>query len=148
MTKRTLSSSQKPRKPSADIVAALFNTSPDVVDMLRQALEQAGIVVVSAFTHEIRDGAVNVDAFVRQHDPKVIVYDIAPPYDANWQLFQHVSRMEAISGRQIVITSVNPARVEQLAGRQQQIYEIVGKPLDLSRLVRAVKEAGRARAIR
>ena len=68
-------------------VAAVINTSHDVVDLLRRAFDAAGIVTVSAFTHQIRDGEMDFEAFIRQHNPDVIVYDIAPPYDANWKFF-------------------------------------------------------------
>ena len=127
------------------LVAAIFNTSPDIVDMLRRTFEPAGIVTVSAFTHQIREGGLDVAAFVEQHDPAVIVYDIAPPYDANWQLFLHVSQMEALRNRRFILTSTNVRHVEQLAGHEERIYEVIGKPMDLDEIVRAVKEAARAR---
>ena len=73
--------------PNDPLVAAVFNTSPDLVDLVRRAFEPAGIVTVSVLTHQIREGAIDLEAFIRQHDPRVIVYDIAPPYDANWALF-------------------------------------------------------------
>jgi DNA-binding NtrC family response regulator len=136
------------RAANGPIVAAIFNTSPDIVDLLRRALEPAGIVTVSVLTHQIREGAVDVDGFLRQHDPNVIVYDIAPPYDANWQLFQHMCRMEAMRKRPVVLTSINVQHVEKLAGRNDRIYEIVGKPFDLDLIVRAVKEAAHVRAVR
>jgi DNA-binding NtrC family response regulator len=130
------------------LVTAIFNTSPDIVDLLRRAFEPAGIVTVSCLTHQIREGVVDVEGFLRQHDPRVVVYDIAPPYDANWQLFQHIRRMDAMDGRPIVLTSMNPRHVEELSGRDQHVYEVVGKPLDLGQIVQAVKEASRARATR
>src|SRR5688500_15965242 len=98
------------------LVAAVINTSPDVVDLLRRALEPAGFVAVSALTHEIREGRLDFDRFLTQHNPTVVVYDIAPPYDANWQLFQHVSDLDAMRGRKIVLTSTNPRHVEELSG--------------------------------
>lgn len=129
-------------------VAAVLNTSPDTVDLLRRALEQAGIVTVTAFTYEIRDGEVDFDSFIRQHNPDVIVYDIAPPYDANWKLFQHISGMASVVGRRFVVTTTNKVQVETLVGRDQRVYEVIGKPADLGLIVRAVKEAGRARPTR
>src|SRR5689334_4964904 len=93
-------------------VIAVINSTPDVVDMMRIAFEQAGFVVVSAFTYELRDGHVNLDSFAGEHDPKVVVYDIAPPYDANWQLFQHVASLPVMQGRQFVITSTNVQHVQ------------------------------------
>lgn len=134
--------------PPAPYVAAIINTSPDVVDMLRVVLEQAGIVVVSAFTHEIRDGHVDLERLLSQHKPNVIVYDIAPPYAANWQLYQHLSESPSMQQCQVVLTSTNPARVTELSGGDRRVYEIVGKPFDLDVIVRAVKEAIRARPTR
>lgn len=136
------------RVPPAPYVAAIINTSPDVVDMLRVVLEQAGIVVVSAFTHEIRDGHVDLERLLSQHKPNVIVYDIAPPYAANWQLYQHLSESPSMQQCQVVLTSTNPARVTELSGEDRRVYEIVGKPFDLDVIVRAVKEAIRARPTR
>jgi hypothetical protein len=139
---------QMPDPAPRPLVAAIFNTSPDIVDLLRRALEPAGIVTVSVLTHQIREGVVDVDSFLRQHDPTVIVYDIAPPYDANWSLFQHVCRMEPMRSRRVVLTSINPRHVEHLAGRNERVYEVVGKPLDMDQIVQAVKEAARARPTR
>lgn len=127
------------------LTVAVINTSPDITDLLRRALEPAGIVVVTALTFEIRDGNIDVEAFMRQHDPRVVVYDIAPPYDANWRLFQHLCSRPWMRGRQFVVTSVNVQQLEKVAGNAPHVYEIVGKPLDLDAIVRAVKEAARYR---
>jgi len=81
------------------------------------------------------------------NDPSSLPSDIAPPYDANWALFEHISRMEVMHGRQYVITSANSKHVESLTSGQP-VDEIVAKPYDLDRLVRAVKEASRARPTR
>jgi CheY-like chemotaxis protein len=128
-------------------VAAIFNTSPDAVEMLRNVMQRAGIVVVSAFTWEIRDGHVDLAAFIKQHQPRVIVYDIAPPYDENWNLFLHLRAMPFLAGLEFVITSTNVRYVQQLA-RTERIHEIIGKPFDLDEIVRAVKEALKARPVR
>ena len=129
-------------------VVAVINSTTDVVDLLRVALEQAGLVVVSALTPEIRGGHVDVEQFVRQHEPKVIVYDIAPPYEPNWHFFQHVAGMPVMKGRQFVITSTNARHVERLAAPQEHVYEVVGKSDDIGRIVQAAKEALRVRPTR
>ena len=129
-------------------VVAVINSTPDIVDMLRIVIEQAGFVVVTALTFEVREGNIDIDRLVAQHDPRVIVYDIAPPYEANWNLFQHIAAMPAMGGRQFVLTSTNVTHVEKIAGTKQHIYEIIGKPFDLDQVVQAVKEASRARPTR
>jgi CheY-like chemotaxis protein len=130
---------------SGPLTVAVFNTSPDATDVLRVALEQAGLMVVTGFTFDIRDGKLDLESFMRQHRPHAIVYDIAPPYDVNWRLFEHVRASPALNGCPVVLTSTNVRYVEQLAGRDTQIYEIIGKPYDLGLIVQATKEAVRAR---
>lgn len=129
-------------------VVAVINSTPDIVDLLRRAVEKEGFVAVTALTFEIRDGKTDLDHLIQQHQPSVIVYDIAPPYDANWKLFLHVAAMPAMKGRQFVLTTTNRAHVEKIAGPQEHIYEVVGKPFDLAEIATAVKQAVRVRPSR
>jgi hypothetical protein len=130
------------------ITVAIVNTTPDAVEMLRHVFMSAGFVAVSCYTHHIRDGTLDFEAFMRQHRPRVIVYDLAPPYEANFRLFQHVRAMPAVAGCQFVVTSVNPSNVVRLVGRDERVYEVVDREDDLLALVHAAKEASRARAVR
>lgn len=127
--------------PTAAPVVAVFNTSEDTTDMLRVILEHAGFVVVTAFTHALRDGKTDLEALMRQHQPVVIVYDIALPYAQNWRLFEHIRDSPACRGVRFVVTTTNLAQVRDVAGEHQQILEIVGKPYDLDILVDLVKTA-------
>lgn len=130
-------------------VVAVINTSPDVVDMLRLTLEHAGIVVVTAMTWEVRDGEIDLERFMQQHRPKVVVYDVAPPYESNWQLFEHIRAMPVMEPVQFILTTTNSRQVEQYAkSTGGRIYEIVGKPFDLGEIVTAVREALKARPTR
>ena len=128
---------------SQSIVVAVINSSEDTTDLLRLAFEQAGFVVVTAFTHAIRDSQVDFEAFVRQHRPDVIVYDVALPYDANWRLFEHLRNAPICQGVAFVVTTTNVAQVQKVAGSAEVMHEIVGKPYDLGRLIAAVEEAAR-----
>jgi len=128
-------------------VVAIINTSVDTVDLLKDVLEQAGFLVVSTFTTTVKTGGIDLEAFLRTHRPKVILYDIAPPYDRNWEFFQHL-RSTALAGYRFVLTTVNRQHVERLAGRDEEIYEVVGRQDDLDVIVRATREALRARPTR
>jgi CheY-like chemotaxis protein len=130
----------KPTKNGPPVVVVI-DSSPDTVEMLRTALRPTGIVAFSAMTYDIRDGRIDFEALLRLHSPSVIVYDIAPPYDENWRLCQHLRDVGEARHVPFVLTSTNAAHVEKLAGRAPQIYEIVGKPYDLGLIVEAVKNA-------
>jgi CheY-like chemotaxis protein len=103
---------------------ALINTTPDVVEMLKQVLERAGFFVATCFTFDIRDGCIDLEAFVRQHRPRVILYDLAPPYETNFRLFEHIRSMPALEDAQFVLTSM---KMVHLVGRDERVYELVGR---------------------
>jgi len=127
--------------PLSEHVVAVFNTSEDTTDILRIVFENAGFIVVTAFTNLLRDGKVDLEHFMRQHQPKVIVYDIAVPYEQNWRLFEHIRGAPACTGVSFVVTTTNVRHVRQLAG-DLELHEIVGKPYDLDAIVGAVRQAG------
>ncbi len=127
---------------------AILNTNDDLVEMLRVAIEQAGLVAVSGHIDDARRGTLLLSAFVQEHDPKVIVYDVAPPYDRHWAFLEHVREQPFMAGRQFVLTTTNVNRVREIVGIDEPIYEIVGKPYDIGQVVNAVKEASRARSVR
>lgn len=122
-------------------VVAILNSNDDTVEMLRTLLESEGIVAVSAHVSDLRRGQLDFSGFIAEHDPKVIIYDLVPPYDRSWLFLQHLRNLPLMDGREFVLTSTNPARVKQIAGDESEIYEIIGKPYDLAQIVEAVKRA-------
>lgn len=127
---------------------AIINTNPDLVRLLRFNLERAGFVVFEVHIEQIRAGTADVAGFLEQHDPRVIVYDVAPPYRENWNFMEHLRNSPGFERRRFVLTSMNAERVHQIVGNDESVYEIVGLEEDLGRVVLAVKEATRARATR
>jgi DNA-binding response OmpR family regulator len=127
------------------MVIAVFNTSEDTTDMLRHYFEHKGFVVVTAFTHALRDGKTDLEALMRQYQPVAIVYDIALPYEQNWRLCEQIRSSPACAGVPFVITTTNEAQVRKVAGTEP-VLEIVGKPYDLDQLVERVRRAIDSRA--
>ena len=127
-------------------VVAVVNSSPDTVDLLRHVFEHARYTVVSTYTWALRDAEVDPEAFLRQHAPDVVVYDVAPPYEENWRLFQHFCSMPINHGRKFIITTTNEKHVRAIVGEGPVLHEIIGKPYDLDLVVKAVEKAiGRAK---
>jgi DNA-binding NtrC family response regulator len=128
----------------ADVIehrlVGVFNSSVELAELLEYALEEEGYRTVSLFTHEIKRGDVNLNEFFEEHDPRVVVYDIAIPYEENWRLFNDILEMPAAAGRRWVLTTTNKAVLDELVGITPAL-EIIGKPFDLDQMLAAVRRA-------
>ena len=122
-------------------VVAILNSNDDTVEMLRTILEMEGMVAVSAHVSDMRRGQFDFSGFLAEHDPKVVIYDVPPPYDRSWLFFEHLRELPTMKHRKFVLTSTNPSRVQQIANTDHQILEIIGKPYDLQMITDAVKAA-------
>ena len=125
-------------------VAAVVNTNPDLVELLKARIEAAGFVVLVLHIADIRSG-LDLNAVITQHDPQVIVYDIVAPFGRNWRFFEHL-RATLLKGRRFVLTTANATALQRLVGRDDHIYEILEDGNDVDAIVQAVREASRARA--
>lgn len=130
------------------VTVAVVNSNPDIVRLLRVNLERAGFVAFAVHIEDIKTVAANVRSLLQEHDPRVIVYDVAPPYEENWRFLKHLRSSTDFHGREFVLISVNASEVQRAVGRDASVFEIVGKDADILEVVRAVKEASRARPTR
>jgi CheY-like chemotaxis protein len=137
-----------PAPSAVPIVVAVVDTNPEIVRMLRVSLEQAGFVAISMHIENIKTGEANLKSMLEEHNPKVIIYDIAPPYEQSLRFLDHLRTTTDFRNRRFVLTSVNVRAVQEVVGREETVYEIVGKDTDILEIVRAVKEATRARPTR
>lgn len=129
-------------------VVAIVNTNPDLVRLMRTALERAGFVVFIMHIEEIQRVHEDLNSFFDQHDPRVVVYDVAPPFESNWRFLAHLRSSTGFKGRRFVLTTINKSRLQEIVNLDETVYEVVGQEEELEQLVRAVREAAKARATR
>ena len=79
--------------------------------------------------------------FVKEHQPEVVIYDVALPYEENWRFLRLLQSSEALKKLKWVITTTHKRRLEELVGECGEVFEIVGKPYDMDQIVNAVRVA-------
>jgi CheY-like chemotaxis protein len=79
--------------------------------------------------------------FMETHKPDAIVWDIAPPYDRNWNFFQLLRTTGPLAQCPVVLTTTHKEHLDSLAGQDTGAIEIVGKPYDLQVIADAVARA-------
>jgi CheY-like chemotaxis protein len=120
---------------------AIINTSVETIDMLRDLLEDEGFAVVATYVVRLKRGEQDLTSFFAEHRPQAVLYDIAIPYEENWDfLQQQVPPASGLAERQFVLTTTNKAALEHLVGPTAAL-EIIGKPFDLEVLMLAVRRA-------
>ena len=117
---------------------AVINSNDDLVNLLRETLEDEGLNVVTTHIHDIKAGREDLPRFLAKHDPDVVVYDLAPPYADNWRFLGLLRG--AFGERGLVLTTVNRKALGRTVGRVDA-HEIEGRRSDLSRVVRSVLDA-------
>jgi hypothetical protein len=124
--------------PISSSVVAILNTNDDLVNLLREALIEQGFNVVTGHIKDIKSGRVDFGEFLRAHDPRVIVYDIAVPYDDNWTFLQTLKQLPDVKDRDFVVTTVNRRVLQQRVGSADAIEIQGGRADDLDPVVEAV----------
>jgi CheY-like chemotaxis protein len=119
---------------------AVINTSEETAEVMEMALEAEGWSTARGYCIDFKRSRKDLSEFLAQHDPTVIVWDIALPYEENWEYFKTVRKLPAMEERPVVLTTTNSRIVRELVG-EVPILELVDKPFSLNELTSAVRRA-------
>jgi len=119
---------------------AVLNDSAPTLSTIGKWFEIHGYGVVTAQVGMMRIAHIDVEAFVAKHCPDVIVFDVAMPYESNWDFLEVLRILPGLQGIPIVVTTANKKALESLVGRTTAM-QIIGKPKDLSELQHLVDTA-------
>jgi CheY-like chemotaxis protein len=117
---------------------AIFNASDDTVEMLKVLLSERGCRAIAGRVDDVKSGELDFIAYLETHRPDAIIWDIAPPYDRNWNFFKLLRLVGPLENCSIVLTTTHKHHLDSLAGEQTGAIEIVGKPYDLGVIVDTV----------
>jgi DNA-binding response OmpR family regulator len=123
--------------------ALVMDSSADTLDLLRHYLEFHGFDVETCNLGRLRREGIDIADTVARARPDVVVFDIALPYDVNWDLCSALQQDPRIKAP-FVVTTTNRTAVERLTGARE-VIEILGKPYDLEHVAEAVRAAVGAR---
>jgi DNA-binding response OmpR family regulator len=130
--------SHAPPKPGV----ALINASDDTVEMVQRMLSASGIdCLTGCHFADLKKGNVDFGQFLAKYDPRVVIFDISPPYAENWQFFKTLRDAKTMEGRGLVLTTTNKDRLDEIVGEDSTAIEIVGKPYDLQQITAAITAA-------
>src|SRR4028118_1311694 len=110
------------------LTAAIFNASDDTVAMLKEILARRGFRAFGGHADDVKSGQLDFLEFLTTHKPDAIVWDIAPPYDRNWNFCQLIRAVVPMHGCGLVLTTTHKQHLDALAGQDTGAIEIVGKP--------------------
>lgn len=121
-------------------VIAIVNSNPDFIDALRLALLDAGFASVVGHVFDFKKGEKDVTDFVKKNDPPVIIYDVAYPYEENWNYFKLLSKHKYMQHRQFVLTTTNLSALKKMTDMEEKVIEMIGKPFEMKAIIQSVEK--------
>ncbi len=112
----------------------ILNSTEDVVDLLTDLLEGEGYATRAAYIPDFKRGRGDLATWLGALAPTAILYDIPPPYDANWAFYRRMLALPQARVHRFIITTTNKDILEGLAGPTGAI-EFIGRPFDLGEIL-------------
>jgi DNA-binding NtrC family response regulator len=114
----------------------LFHADEDILEGLITALMRAGheatARAITASTH-----AAAMAELIAEHQPDVVVFDIAPPQGASLQRLRELRSLPGVTDVPFVLTS--PAELPQAAD-ERTVIAVVGEPFRFDAVLDALEQ--------
>src|SRR5438445_13532926 len=90
---------------------------------------------------DANDGTLDLVAFIKVHDPDVIVYDLPRPYENHWNCLRLMKETTSLKDRLWILTTTDKEALEAAVGASDVVEIIVGQPYGADDVVEAVHAA-------
>jgi DNA-binding response OmpR family regulator len=121
------------------VTVAVLNPNENTLEPLQAMLESHGYRVAVGYVGDVRRGSFDFVQFIREHDPRVIVWNIGPPFDRNWAFLQLVQTGEMLEGRRVIVTTTHREQLDAAVATDTHALEVIGRPRDLENILAAVR---------
>lgn len=118
---------------------AVVNGSDEIMESIAEVLGAEGYNVSKLHASDIRAGTIDFISWLQKHDPKILIYDIHPPYEKSLNFLKMIQDLGAIQNRCLILTTTNLQALHTV-NHGIKAYEVLGKPFDLDELITIVKD--------
>jgi CheY-like chemotaxis protein len=126
-------------QPNPPPVVAIFNSLDEFLGLLKRGFEGVGFTAVTARLSEIQSGVLDLVAFVREHGPVALIYDIPRPYEANWNFLRLMRETDSLKDLAWVVTTTNKDALEAAVQKTDAVEIVLGKPYTIDEVIAAVR---------
>ena len=119
---------------------AIFNSRPEFIEALSEALEADGFTTSSAHLADIQNGTLDLLAFVNLHRPELVVYDLPRPYETHWNFLRLLKETDSLKGATWVLATTDKRALEAAVGASGVVEIIFGEPYGVDDVVAAVSK--------
>ena len=113
----------------------VVDDEPDMVDILRLILTQAGFEVSTAYS-----GSECLSK-VSKEDFNLIVLDIRMPEMDGWATLRKLKENKVTDGTSVIILTIEKGPGVEIFGLQDVVSDYITKPFDKEKLIKHVKKA-------
>ncbi len=117
---------------------AVFNSRQDLIDALQAGLEAEGFSTCGAHVADIQSGALDLLAFVKEHKPDLVVYDLPHPYETHWNFLRLLKDTQMFQGTTWVLVTTDKRALEAAVGTSDVVEIVFGEPYGVEDVVTAV----------
>lgn len=103
---------------------AILSGDSEVAARLRTPLEQAGFETETAQLAEVRSGELDVLTFFEEHDPDLVIYELAPPFAQGLTFMRLLQAVPMARHRRWLIATADRQAVVDLVGPTDAVVEV------------------------
>lgn len=129
-------------------LVAIFDSADDVIETLARILEDHGFETVIGRIPEIQSGVLDLVAFLGEHDPQVIMFDLPRPYERDLNFLRLLTTSDWLKHRGWVLMTTDDEALKVVWPATDAQPSIIGKPYLPKAVLQAVRTALAGRAVR